>query len=119
MDWTLTPELKARWLSALRGDTYTQATDSLRERGPDDESLGHCCLGVLADLIDPNGWNEFDDWHACSADLEDSVEGLDYRTQSDLMTMNDGDEPKGIRSCTFEEIADWIEANITPVEEAS
>jgi hypothetical protein len=43
-------EWKAKWVSALRSDRYQQDTGYLRT---DD---GYCCLGVLCDLVDPQGW---------------------------------------------------------------
>src|SRR6185503_10300407 len=48
----MNPEFKAKWLEALRSGRYQQATDVLR-----DESNCFCCLGVLADIIDPTGWS--------------------------------------------------------------
>lgn len=54
------PEIKERWLTALRSGEYRQGTGQLRSEK--DGDLFHCCLGVLCDLFvkeknDPNiGW---------------------------------------------------------------
>jgi hypothetical protein len=44
-------ELKEKWVGALRGGDYKQGSKRLRI------SDEFCCLGVLCDLIDPNGWD--------------------------------------------------------------
>lgn len=107
-------ELKQKWVEALRSGKYKQGRFCLR----DNENC-HCCLGVLCDLIDPNGWDRhLEDW-----DNEDDFErfkwgkGSEWSTeevpdqvadrvrlghQSQLMDMND-------QGKTFAEIADWIE----------
>lgn len=41
------PEVKAKWLNALRSGRYTQAKKTLRS------PLGHCCIGVLATVCEP------------------------------------------------------------------
>ena len=49
----LTSQLKNQWLAALRGTgpkPYTQTNGNLRD------AQGHCCLGVLCDVIDPKRW---------------------------------------------------------------
>lgn len=40
----MNPEVKERWLSALRSGDYSQARGQLKNQ------LGYCCLGVLCDL---------------------------------------------------------------------
>jgi hypothetical protein len=42
----MNPEVKAKWLAALRSGEYSQTADKLRDTG----SGGYCCLGVLCDL---------------------------------------------------------------------
>lgn len=46
----MSPELKTRWLEALRSGEYKQGRAYLRK---DDK---FCCLGVLCDLIDSTQW---------------------------------------------------------------
>lgn len=43
-------ELKAKWLEALRSGRYQQAKGALRHDG------GHCCIGVLCDVVDSTAW---------------------------------------------------------------
>lgn len=59
--------LKAQWLTALRSGEYKQGKFALR-----DSEGGYCCLGVLCDVIDPNGWDDGDLWHAPARMLTDS-----------------------------------------------
>lgn len=42
---TMNPEIKARWVSALRSGRYEQAKYRLRS------DTGYCCLGVLCDVV--------------------------------------------------------------------
>jgi hypothetical protein len=51
----MNPEIKSKWLAALRSGEYEQARGSLqRERSRDFQTgqiqFGFCCLGVLCDL---------------------------------------------------------------------
>lgn len=48
-------EVKAKWLEALESGKYKPTRNALRrEDGP--VSFKYCCLGVLGDVVDPNGW---------------------------------------------------------------
>lgn len=47
----MNPTLKKQWIEALRSGKYRQGRGSLRS-----ESGEYCCLGVLCDLVDPDGW---------------------------------------------------------------
>lgn len=44
------PELKSKWLEALRSGKYKQGKGCLLQVMPDGEKR-YCCLGVLADLL--------------------------------------------------------------------
>lgn len=44
------PEIKAKWIAALRSGRYPQTRAALRT------DVGYCCLGVLCDLLRPKGW---------------------------------------------------------------
>lgn len=52
------PEIKTKWVKALRSDEFTKTTGRLAY------SSGHCCLGVLAELairdgvVVPKGWED-------------------------------------------------------------
>lgn len=108
-------KIKADWLVALRSDQYRQATHTMCS-----PSGAKCCLGVLADIIDPNGWTPFNEDQCGSAffhhyegeessgchlsDVLTELTGVSRREQNLLATMNDlGD--------SFLVIADHIEAN--------
>lgn len=57
----LKPEIKARWLAALRSGHYQQGYGRLRTRYTDDRPDEFCCLGVLTDLAVGEGvgaWGE-------------------------------------------------------------
>lgn len=44
--------LKSRWVAALRSGEYKQATGVLKSA----EGRGFCCIGVLCDVVAPEGW---------------------------------------------------------------
>lgn len=98
--------LPRRWVEALRSGEYQQGQGRLR----DGDSF--CCLGVLCDLIDPNGWDSFRYWHY-DGDVFQGMPPLDIHNRyhrygldfERLATLNDSGKP-------FEEIADYIEDNI-------
>ena len=43
-------DIKIKWIEALRSGPYPQEREALRT--PD----GYCCLGVLCDIVAPEGW---------------------------------------------------------------
>lgn len=58
----MNPEVKAKWLAALRSGDYAQAKGSLKDDLYEDEnnpteatSVGYCCLGVLCELARQEG----------------------------------------------------------------
>ena len=61
------PEIKAKWLAALRGGKYKQTAGVLRDE------RGMCCLGVLIDVVDPKGWKQDRDNCIFSYDGEDQL----------------------------------------------
>lgn len=103
-------DLKARWVAALRSGKYKQGKSALQTWDGK-----FCCLGVLCDLIDPEGWelrSTFCALYNYKTDtrtgfLPDSLGlaiGLGEEFQSRLSQLNDGNE-------TFEKIARIIETN--------
>ncbi len=104
-------ELKAKWVAALRSGKYQQSSDALRTED------GFCCLGVLCDIVDPEGWvdnrgcggyrwksDKFGEHSAIlpaklirAFEVAESLEAAAIR-------MNDGSE-------SFIAIADYIEKN--------
>lgn len=124
------PDLKAKWLAALRGGQYHQGTHLLRN-SYDVGSYGYCCLGVLCDVKEPIGWhNDYCPQHSMSDDDggELNHKALDELciTSEQMLTliaMNDGSVTRqhGSRELvadfegnqqSFAQIADWIEANL-------
>jgi hypothetical protein len=127
---TMDPELKTKWVTALRNGEYKQAIGVLR-RNYADGTRGHCCLGVLVEI---SGIGHWDEWQMCEYDNNevgfwpsendaDSVTGFlpnDYlelvglpnKAAAVLMTINDGNDTdlyNGQHS--FKQIADIIEQN--------
>lgn len=101
-------KVKAKWLEALRSGKYKQGRQSLREAD------SFCCLGVLCDILNSNGWR-----NVTNNDLLYSFNGelgvIDKRLaksigieecQDILIEMNDE------KQNDFSEIADYIEANL-------
>lgn len=102
------PDLKARWLKALRSGRYAQGTGTLRKHDK------FCCLGVLCDVIDSESWQEnpsgiytqrvHDGDNLLPTTMEQRA-GLPSDSQWDLANMND-------MGRSFKAIADHIEANL-------
>lgn len=105
----MNPEIKAKWLDALRSGKYAQGYGLLRS-GIDK----YCCIGVLCDIAEPRGWSgrhgtncfmhrnksQFPHTDFCG-DL-----GIPISIVETLIHKNDTD------SLSFPQIADWIEANL-------
>lgn len=111
-------EIKVKWLEALRSGNYKQGRRCLRK---DDR---FCCLGVLCDISKLGKWEApngaycgmgyvtpegFEDT-TLTTELKDFA-GLEGHFCTLLADMNDGTENTGI-SKTFEQIANYIEANL-------
>lgn len=106
-DDRLNPEAKAKWLEALRSGRYAQARESLRN------SDGFCCLGVLCDATNPNGWSGQAWSYKGSTMWETSLPvnfmneiNLAGEMEDNLINMNDR------QGKSFSQIADWIEAHL-------
>ena len=101
-------ELKAKWVAALRSGEYSQGTGYLRQA----RWNTFCCLGVLADTINPLDWNgQTSDgkggaylWRGMSFNLPSEIVSNDK--QAILTNMND------IGWYSFDEIATYIEENL-------
>ena len=115
--------LKAKWIAALRSGKYTQTTKVMRD------DIGFCCLGVLQDIIDPDGWEEKPSYcHPSSAHRGDGqpyikseyLSGFIIKNdqtltiQKVLALMNDGDDYGSFKfeKHDFNQIADFIEENV-------
>lgn len=111
MNRKLTPEIKQKWLDALRSGEFKQGFGKLKGRNFKDEIV-YCCLGVLGCVTDfksscvgvlTSGEKERPD------DL--IYEFLPRETQADLYEMNDN------KMLDFNKIANYIETNI-PADES-
>lgn len=115
-------ELKTKWVAALRSGKYQQTRRMLHRLEDDvDTDRGHCCLGVLCEILKEEGKiisQIQDDDKVCeyygkedvlsSSDIPTTILteiGLSVNAETNLINMND-DEHK-----TFAEIADYIESN--------
>lgn len=93
----MTTELKERWIAALKSGKYPKTKSQMCD------GTGYCCLGVLADLDDPDGWEGEDLsssllWHDCYYEPRDTDYqrwGLPIPTACDLMRLNDASDTFG------------------------
>jgi len=109
------PEIRDRWVTALRSGEFSQGQGQLRSTEADG-TFHHCCLGVLTELASRDGALErsMDDYAGCGflpgqvitwaeMDSDDPMVPGEYEQQS-LSSLNDD-------GTSFAEIADMIEAN--------
>lgn len=106
----MTPELKKRWVDALRSGMYEQGQKTLRS-----PSNRFCCLGVLCDVVAPEEWQAPDDnrpmgfshMQGKSMPSDGFLSSIDmpWHEAGKLARMND--DGKG-----FLTIAEYIEANL-------
>lgn len=136
----MNPEIKQKWVDALRSGKYAQTQGVLcNGNGIDGEPGSFCCLGVLADILgqewikdssynrsipvygficSENELNENGDRGGLNtAELPDSIleqTGLKGPIVGKLMLMNDGqqNELHNIEPQSFDQIADYIEENL-------
>lgn len=109
----MNPEMKAKWVAALKSGSYKQGRERLRSKDT------YCCLGVFCDISGKGKWegNEFGQYiyRLNSPDKRGYRELIHYLTSSfcneygidedktrDLAMMND-------RGSSFEDIAEKIE----------
>ena len=116
----MNPEVKAKWLTALRSDKYKQTT-----AGHLCDNAGFCCLGVLTDLFikeQPTDAEQWDDlelagvgiktYQGYGSQIPHDVakwsglpEGPNNEVNNHLMKRNDEGMP-------FKDIATYIEENL-------
>jgi hypothetical protein len=78
----MNPEVKAKWLQALRSGEYKQCEGKLKSQY-EDGTCAYCCLGVLSDI------------HAKETEQGDWVDGAIYRDSTGDTEM--GVLTKGVR----------------------
>lgn len=107
----MTPELKAKWIAALRSGQYKQGKGALCSKDT------FCCLGVLAEVFGAQKQSDafgtiylFETGVLTDIDYEWDMNVpeilLDEDNQDELTNMNDAEGK------SFAEIADWIEENV-------
>lgn len=102
----MNPEIKAKWVEALRSGKYKQTRNALRK-----SDNRFCCLGVLCDIADPTGWQpapgSYRHRHLQGMPDAEILRRADLPRicADELAAMNDGGKP-------FSEIASHIEANL-------
>lgn len=110
-DYKMDPELKQKWVDALRSGKYKQGNGWLR-----DEKDRYCCLGVLADVM-ATEWKLIHGVYRASicmdeTDLNDDI--LPQEVREELIDMNDGQDraTNPVPRRRFTTIARWIEENL-------
>lgn len=108
----MTPELKAKWIEALRSGEYKQTKDYLHT------AEGYCCLGVLCEVWNEGRWEpgalndvyrfayEDDKFAGFLNDAVCDALGLDSAQMRTLADMNDRKDK------LFAEIAAYIEEKL-------
>lgn len=106
----MNPELKQKWLEALRSGKYMQGIGALCVN--DYGKQKYCCLGVLAEVAcvektenAVGGANYRINGMMHTMWLSDGFAGLSFGQQANLSRMNDG-------GATFAEIANLIEKTL-------
>lgn len=100
-------QARKRWVKALRSGYFKQGSDMLKYETNDGPEL--CALGVLAELVEPNGWGivplrmkpHNGDCHNISESVR-AAAGLSVVDVQIIREMNDG-------GSDFNAIALWIE----------
>jgi hypothetical protein len=103
---------RTKWCDALRSGKYRKTAGWLRRTNSTQTTrhrVGFCCLGVAADLLDPNGWDGDnhilgDDETGRLSTYAGALFGIDDADQMSLARINDSSES------TFVGIANMIES---------
>ena len=115
----MNPDVKARWLAALRSGEYRQGTGRLRRHG-DDETVYHCCLGVLCELAATDGVAEYRHglFYGLTSQLETGMGGVLPVDVKEWAGLSNGDptvdgrrlsEWNDTQRLSFDAVADKIE----------
>lgn len=96
----MNPEIKAKWLEALRSGKYRQCRGILKA-----DTGAYCCLGVLREIVEPGSASSYADHNKLLTEEFLSSVGLTIGDESRFSEMND-------KGATFLEIADIIEKEV-------
>lgn len=99
----MTPELKAKWVAALRSGEYKQGQARMK-RIHEDDTASYCCLGVLCEITGQVSQNN--SFIVGPALHALGIENLD---QHHLANLNDGSTVASQPALSFAQIADFIE----------
>lgn len=115
----MNPEIKAKWLEALRSGRYTQTRGVLNRVKPEFcaggyEPAGMCCLGVLCDIVDPNRWVKVGSGYVMGwgLDIQTGYPPVEFCEEVGLGSYDMILSARNDSGDTFEQIADYIEANL-------
>ena len=111
------PELKQRWVEALRSGEYQQGFEKLKRSDTEDGVCQLCVVGVLADLLVKEGYGEWiNDMFYCLDDKKLMTYklipellakvGLTATQARSLYSANDN-------KVSFDRLADYIEETIS------
>ena len=96
-DFRMRPEIKEKWVGALRSGQYKQCRNELHD------GEGYCCLGVL--VLTCGGKSSLErDTRLRGEDLAEF--GISFHTEGLLVSMNDSE------GYSFPEIANYIEERL-------
>lgn len=101
------PEIKAKWIAALRSGEYKQGTGRLY----DDLTGRFCCLGVLCEVQNDDFLDRYAPTFTYSYLDYEHAAGLLTEQMKHLAIMNDGGMDAS-RFYSFAEIADYVEKNL-------
>lgn len=126
-------EIKDKWTTALRSGKYPQGDSALKKLAADGETFRYCCWGVLAEVMEVPQREARDNdpgtvifsfpisWYGSEYSLDASgmpatgwYKSLDVSTDTALAlaNMNDGSANYTGDPQTFDQIADYIDANL-------
>lgn len=91
----MNPEIKQKWLDALRSGEYEQAKGALRKQDDEGNDL-FCCLGVLCDIVAKGDWVEAQEYDDQPVEFGFNVEYHDYHTGDPRTYFESGVLPKQI-----------------------
>jgi hypothetical protein len=101
--------LLTKWADTLESGSYRQTRGRLRTyRGKDKTHYSYCCLGVLCNIVDKNGWKQlkYNDFERLLPLKTKKSTGLTFKQLSKLMDLNDSED------YSFKQIAEHIRKEI-------